>query len=112
VVEAGLDKPFGVMLSNVRVVENADDGMEAWITRVRGPHPVDRLYSVYHDGGFNDFVLFNRQANAFDPALGATLEGLVPTHVDNLDTAGAAVVAQRRFLATFMQRYLDCGGGF
>jgi hypothetical protein len=99
------------MLSNLRVVDNLDDGMEAWISRLRGPHPVGRLYSVYHDGGFNDFVLYNSQAAVFDPAVGAVLESAVPTHVDNLATATAAVVAQRRFLAAFMERYLDCGGG-
>jgi pimeloyl-ACP methyl ester carboxylesterase len=29
VLEAGLDKPFGVMLSNPRVVDNLDDEMES-----------------------------------------------------------------------------------
>jgi hypothetical protein len=39
--------------------------------------------------------------------IGAQLEGIVPNHADSLATGTAALVAQRRFLTTFMQRYAD-----
>lgn len=104
VFESTLDKPFGAMLSTIRTVDNVDDGFEAWFARLRGPHPLVQL-DVYHDG-FSDFVVFNPQASAFDPALGNLLESQLRTDVQTVAAGVSALAAQRRFLASFFARYL------
>jgi hypothetical protein len=105
VLTSGLDKPFGAMLSTVRRVENVDDGFAAWFSGLRGPHPLVQLEDVQHDG-LSDFVIFNPQASAFDPALGAALESVLHTDVPSVEVGVASLTRQRRFLAGFFARYL------
>jgi len=105
VFEAGLDKPFGGMLSTIRRLDNVDDGIDAWFAGLAGPHRLVQLDDVYHDG-FSDFVVFNPQAQAFDPALGALLESQLRTDVGSVAAGASSLAEQRRFLASFFARYL------
>lgn len=105
VFQVGLDKPFGGMLSTIRSVDNIDDGIDAWFAGLRGPHALVQLDDVYHDG-FSDFVVFNPQAQAFDPALGALLESQLRTDVGSVAAGVSSLAEQRRFLASFFAQYL------
>ncbi|MEY2933143.1 MAG: hypothetical protein RL033_3892 [Pseudomonadota bacterium] len=105
VFETTLDKPFGAMLSTIRTADNVDDGFEAWFARLRGPHRLVQLDDVYHDG-FSDFVVFNPEASAFDPALGSLLESQLRTDVETVAAGVSSLAEQRRFLASFFARYL------
>jgi hypothetical protein len=75
------------------------------VSHLRGPHPIQQLDVEHH--GFTDFVVFNPEATLADPALGAGLEAQFVTGVDTLAAGTAALSAQRRFLTTFMDRYLS-----
>jgi hypothetical protein len=105
VFEAGLDAPFGGMLSTIRIVDGLDDGIEDWFARLRGPHPLVQL-DVYHDG-YSDFVVFNPEASAFDPALGALLESQLRTDVASVADGMSSLAEQRRFLSSFFSRHLE-----
>jgi pimeloyl-ACP methyl ester carboxylesterase len=104
VFEVGLGKPFGAMLSTIREVDGADDGFVDWFSRLRGPHSLVQL-DVYHDG-FTDFLLFNPEASAFDPALGELLESQLRTDVTSVEAGEASLAHQRRFMAGFFARHL------
>jgi pimeloyl-ACP methyl ester carboxylesterase len=111
VVEEGLDEPFGIMLGRHPLEQ--DPRLSLLVSRLRGPHPLEQLDVEHH--GFTDFVVFNPQATIADPALGALLEATFATGVADLAAGTAALAAQRRFLATFMRRYVtrchDTGPG-
>lgn len=103
VVAAGLDQPFGVMVSREFPLD--DPGLAAFLAKLRGPHPTRQL-DVLHNG-YTDWVVFNPQAARADPALGAKLEGLLPTGTVHSQRAGRrALSAQRQFLTRFMKCYL------
>lgn len=102
VVQEGLDEPFGIMLGR-RPLEQ-DPTLSLLISHLRGPHPLEQLNIEHH--GFTDFVVFSPEATLADPALGALLEANFATGVDSLAAGTAALSAQRRFLTTFMRRYL------
>jgi len=104
VLSAGLDEPFGTMLSDLRTVEHIDDGIFDWFALLRGPHPVRQL-DVYHNG-FTDFVVFAPEAALVDPAMAATFEGVFRTDATSVAHGRASLAAQRTFLAGFMHRYL------
>jgi hypothetical protein len=104
VFDAGLDKPFGAMLSTIRQVEGVDDGFADWFSRLRGPTSLVQI-DLYHDA-FSDFVLFNPEASAFDPALGALLESLLRTDAPSVEDGEASLAQQRRFMAGFFSRHL------
>jgi pimeloyl-ACP methyl ester carboxylesterase len=106
VLSSGLDKPFGAILSTIRRVDDVDDGFATWFEGLRGPHPLLQLDDVHHDG-LSDFVVFNPQVTAHDPALGALLEAVLHTDVTGVDVGVASIVTQRRFLAGFFARYLQ-----
>jgi hypothetical protein len=107
VVTAGLDRPFGLMLSRLHTPENVPETFE-FISNLRGPHPIERL-DILH-AGYTDFVVFNPELARVDPALGALLEQVFPTGtVDSLRAGRRAVTAQRQFLATFMECFLVKG---
>ena len=72
---AGLDRPFGLMLSLDLVPEEVRE-IEIFLSNMRAPHPV-RSQEIHHYG-FSDFVVFNPQAQQADPALGAALEAAFP----------------------------------
>lgn len=103
VVQSGLDQPLGIMVDR--------HGLESLtllallVSHLRGPHPIQQLDVEHH--GFTDFVVFNPEATPADPALGAGLEAAFATGVDTLAAGTAALSAQRRFLTTFMDRYLS-----
>jgi len=107
VVQLGLDKPFGIMLSNVRLglPPGADANLDSLIANLRGPHPIYQFTELGHDG-FTDLAVFVPQALAADPALGARLNAIFDTQVETEAEGTAALRTQRRFLATFMARYL------
>lgn len=105
VLETTLDKPFGATLSTIRTADGLDDGFEAWFARLRGPHRLVQLEDVYHDG-FSDFVVFNPEASAFNPALGSLLESQLRTDVETVAAGLSSLAEQRRFLASFFARYL------
>src|SRR3954470_10387242 len=105
VMQAGLDKPFGIMLARHPLEQ--DPSLSLLISHLRGPHPLKQLDIEHH--GFTDFVVFNPEATLADPALGALLEATYATGIDTLDAGTAALSAERRFLTNFMDRYLtDC----
>jgi pimeloyl-ACP methyl ester carboxylesterase len=107
VVQLGLDKPFGIMLSNVRLglPPGADANLESLIAHLRGPHPSYQFTELGHDG-FTDLAVFVPQALAADPALGAQLNALFDTQVETEAEGTAALRTQRHFLAGFFARYL------
>jgi hypothetical protein len=107
VVESGLDKPFGFMLSNVRLglPPGADVNLDTLIGNLRGPHPIHQFTSMGHDG-FTDLAVFVPQALAADPVLGAELSGIFDTQTETEAEGTAVLATQRHFLATFMARYL------
>jgi dienelactone hydrolase len=102
VMQEGLDKPFGIMLARHPLAE--DPKLSLLISHLRGPHPLKQLDVEHH--GFTDFVVLNPEASLADPALGALLESNFATGVDSVAAGTAALTAQRRFLTTFMRRYL------
>jgi hypothetical protein len=102
VMQEGLDEPFGIMLA--RHPLDQDPKLSLLISHLRGPHPLEQLDVEHH--GFTDFVVLNPQATLADPALGAVLESNYATGVDSVAAGTAALTAQRRFLTTFMRRYL------
>ena len=102
-MQEGLDEPFGIMVS-ARQPGMEDPNLDAFISHLRGPHPFEQL-DIAHNG-FTDFVVFNPQATLADPALGARFEAILGAGVDSLAAGTQAVAAQRRFLSTFMRRYL------
>jgi pimeloyl-ACP methyl ester carboxylesterase len=104
VLEAGLDKPFGAMLSTIRELDGIDDGFADWYSRLRGPHSLVQL-DLYHDA-FSDFVVFNPEASAFDPALGALLESQLRTDAPSVEAGEDSLARQRRFMAGFFARHL------
>ena len=106
VVQQGLDRPFGIMHGLF-----PPDVLEAlfgpFIAGLRGPHPIVEV-PVAHNG-FTDFVVFNPQAAAVDPELGARLESVLTTGVGSVEAGAQALAAQRRFLTAFMRRYVGEG---
>lgn len=104
VVKAGLDRPFGLMLSRLHTPENVPETFE-FISNLRGPHPIKRLDTLH--GGYTDFVVFNPELSQAVPALGAHLEQIFPTGtVESLRAGRHAVAAQREFIANFMECFL------
>ena len=103
VVDQGLDRPFGIMHQPFPP-EVYDVLFKPFVDRLRGPHPIVEL-PVAHNG-FTDFVVFNPQAAAADPALGARLEAVIAAGVASEADGTAALATQRRFLAGFMRRYV------
>src|SRR3954465_1579095 len=81
-----------------------DPKLSLLISHLRGPHPLEQLDIEHH--GFTDFVVFNPEAALAAPPLGAPLESGFATGVDSVAAGTAVVAAQRRFLTTFMRRYL------
>jgi pimeloyl-ACP methyl ester carboxylesterase len=105
VVQEGLEKPFGIMVSREHDRPGMEDpNLAALISHLRGPRPFEQL-DVAHNG-FTDFVVLNPQATLADPALGARLESIFETGAGDLAAGRAALDAQRRFLRAFMQRHL------
>jgi hypothetical protein len=79
-------------------------------SKLRGPHPQQDL-NILHNG-YTDFVVFNAQATAVDPVMGATLEGAFPTGTAERPAAGRrAMAAQRHFIVSFMDHHLAHAGG-
>ena len=103
VVQQGLDRPFGLMHEPF-APGDFEFLFKQFIAGLRGPHPIVEL-PVAHNG-FTDFVVFNPQAAAADPALGALLEARVAAGVASVEAGLAALSEQRRFLSGFMRRYV------
>jgi hypothetical protein len=103
VVQEGLDEPLGLMVDRHGL--DQIPLLALLVSRLRGPHPLQQLDVEHH--GFTDFVVLNPEATLADPALGAGLEAGFVTGVDTLAAGTAALSAQRRFLTTFMDRYLS-----
>jgi hypothetical protein len=95
------------MLSNVRLglPPGADVNLDTLIANLRGPHPIHQFTAMGHDG-FTDFAVFVPQAVAADPALGAQLGAIFDTQVETEAEGTTLLRTQRRFLATFMARYV------
>ncbi|RZT17457.1 hypothetical protein EV649_4999 [Kribbella sp. VKM Ac-2569] len=105
VVAAGLDQPFGLMLSLDQPLQG-NTLLAEFLGNLRGPHPVRELPVRHY--GYSDWVVFNPQAARADPAVGAQLEQLVPTGtVDDLRAGRAALTAQRQFLSRFFAQHLN-----
>jgi hypothetical protein len=106
---AGLDRPFGLMLSLDQRPEGLRE-IEIFLSNMRAPHPV-RSLDVRHYG-FSDFVVFNPQAQRADRALGTALEAMFATGTLDSPRAGRrALMQQRRFLVRFFDRYLETERG-
>jgi hypothetical protein len=104
VVTAGLDAPFAMMLDRDHDLDTVV-GTKEFLSNLRGPRRVKRL-DVLHLG-FTDFVVFNPEATATDPVAGAILELNDPTGTASDLAAGrAALKAERRFVASFLDCYL------
>lgn len=107
VVAAGLDRPFGLMLSLQYPLD--DPGLVDFLSKLSGPHPVRQLPILHL--GYTDWVVFNPQIRLANPALGAQLETLLSTGTsDDLRAGRRALAAQRQFLSRFMAQYLAFGG--
>jgi alpha-beta hydrolase superfamily lysophospholipase len=105
VVAAGLDQPFGLMLSAQQPLEG-NPLLAEFLSHMRGPHPVLELDVLHY--GYTDWVVFNPQATRADPAAGAVLEGLLFTGTaGDLHAGQRALATQREFLARFMKRHLE-----
>jgi pimeloyl-ACP methyl ester carboxylesterase len=108
-ITAGLDRPFGLMLSLDQRPEELRD-IEIFLSNTRAPHPV-RSLDIHHYG-FSDFVVFNPQAQRSDPTLGSALEAIFVTGtLDSLRAGRRALTQQRRFLVCFFDRYLKTKRG-
>jgi alpha-beta hydrolase superfamily lysophospholipase len=103
VVERGLRRPFGVMLSR-RHTRASDIFLARFLDHLRGPHAVRRLPVEHY--GYTDFAVFNAEARAADPALGAQLEAQLTTGVRSLAQGRRMVAIERRFLARAFGRWL------
>lgn len=107
VVTEGTSEPVGIMSSNAFIdMGQVDTELAKLVSNLRGPRPVLNMFDIHHYG-FSDFVLFNQQAKARDPELGAQMEAAIRTDSDSLDEGRAAIATQRRFLVRFMDRYVD-----
>jgi PKD repeat protein len=102
VLSAGLGRPFALMLeSRTRALP----AFARFIARLRGPHPIMTLGVQQY--GFTDLALFTPMAALADPALGGRLEQTRPSGtLADLSAGRRAVDRQRRFLASFMGRYV------
>ncbi|MCW3050349.1 MAG: hypothetical protein JWO74_4633 [Solirubrobacterales bacterium] len=102
VLSAGLGRPFALMLeSRARALP----AFARFIARLRGPHPIATLAVQRY--GYTDLALFNATAALADPALGSRLEQALPSGtVADLAAGRRAVDRERRFLASFMGRYI------
>ncbi|MEV4177665.1 alpha/beta fold hydrolase [Nonomuraea sp. NPDC049709] len=104
VLLAGLDQPFGLMLSSQQPLEG-NALLAQFLGNLRGPHPVRELAILHY--GYTDWVVFNPQATRADPATGALLEGYFSTGTaDDLRAGHRALAAQRKFVARFIQHHL------
>jgi pimeloyl-ACP methyl ester carboxylesterase len=106
VVGAGLDEPFGIMLSNARDAfpPGADTQLTELQANLRGPHPSRKLDGIGHDG-YTDFVVLTPLVALLDPVAGAFLAANFDLDVEDLAEADRALRAQRVFLARFLSRY-------
>jgi dienelactone hydrolase len=102
VLAKGLARPFALMLESGA---RSQPGFARFIARLRGPHPIMALAVQRY--GFTDLALFNPAAALVDPALGGRLEQALPSGtVADLAAGRRAVDRQRRFLASFLGRYV------
>jgi predicted dienelactone hydrolase len=92
VIDAGLDRPFGVLLGELPF--EAYEGMDSFLSHSHGPRVFERQGTTGHQG-FTDVVWLV-------PQLGADPSAFALGTVD----ADVAVAQQRRFLAGFFARHL------
>ena len=109
VLNQGLDRPFGLMLS-LDVLPQELLEIATFLSNMRAPHPV-RSLEIRHIG-YSDFVVFNPQAARANPAIGAILDATFSTGtLDSLRTGHRALQRQREFLVRFFDRYLGSERG-